>query len=181
MLISSQSRYSKTGGLWDPSDDCCRPRCTLDRPCGQGEVNLVVLVVMLVAPIVCGGDGQMLSEPRRTYILNIMMSKLHMQIMRIYEKLMVQYTTTHQILHRVPAYKASIRAVKQLAMPLVESMGVCSALQHVLIGHRRHHHHHHHHLAAKDSVQEHFLLLPLQLLQLSLLARHHPSHYHHHQ
>ena len=71
MLISSHSRYSKTGGLWDPSDDCCRPRCTLDRPCGQGEVNLVVLVVMLVAPIVCGGDGQMLSEPRRTYFLSI--------------------------------------------------------------------------------------------------------------
>merc|ERR1719500_2650588 len=31
------SEYSKTGGLWDPSDDCCRPRCTLERPCGQGE------------------------------------------------------------------------------------------------------------------------------------------------
>ena len=80
-----------------------------------------------------------------------------MQNIRIYEKLMVQYTTTHQILHRVPAYKASIRAVKQLAMPLVESMGVCSALQHVLIGHRRHHHHHHHRCRPHHRHRRHHL------------------------
>ena len=45
LIKDSYSRYSKTGGLWDPSDDCCRPRCTLERPCGQGEVDLVVHAV----------------------------------------------------------------------------------------------------------------------------------------
>jgi len=31
------TEYSKEGGLWDPADDCCRPRCSYERPCGQGE------------------------------------------------------------------------------------------------------------------------------------------------
>ena len=39
-------RYSKSGGLWDPSDDCCRPRCTLERPCGQGEVLCLWLEIV---------------------------------------------------------------------------------------------------------------------------------------
>ena len=39
-------RYSKSGGLWDPSDDCCRPRCTLERPCGQGEVSSWLLKIV---------------------------------------------------------------------------------------------------------------------------------------
>ena len=28
---------TKTGGHWDPGDDCCQPRCDPSRQCGQGE------------------------------------------------------------------------------------------------------------------------------------------------
>ena len=31
------SDYSRNGGLWDVEDDCCQPRCSNQRPCGQGE------------------------------------------------------------------------------------------------------------------------------------------------
>ena len=31
------SDFSKSGDLWDPEDDCCQPRCSTQRPCGQGE------------------------------------------------------------------------------------------------------------------------------------------------
>ena len=49
-------RYSKIGGLWDPSDDCCRPRCTLERPCGQGEVLCLSLEVVGISICWCVFD-----------------------------------------------------------------------------------------------------------------------------
>ena len=34
-LVCGKNNCGKTGGLWDPEDDCCENRCSSDHPCQE--------------------------------------------------------------------------------------------------------------------------------------------------